>query len=186
MDVHPLGGVLRYFDTVPDPRRFNVTYTLSQLLTCTLMAVLCRCDDYERGGRLSRGPPRLACGGVGSASRPHALPQDLRAAVRHGCAVAWHQDIRTIISCGSMRFDAPFKIVNRTCGISHGRVWKVAVTYHEKPRSVRGASSQPITSKPCRPRLCAAAKACGARPGVMITRHGLIFRVLRTVRHASS
>lgn len=47
MDVHPLGGVLRYLETVPDPRRFNVTYTLPQLLTCTLMAVLCRCDDYE-------------------------------------------------------------------------------------------------------------------------------------------
>lgn len=47
MDVHPLGGVLRYFQAVPDPRRFNVTYTLPQLLTCTLMAVLCRCDDYE-------------------------------------------------------------------------------------------------------------------------------------------
>lgn len=47
MDVHPLGGVLRHFQAVPDPRRFNVTYTLPQLLTCTLMAVLCRCDDYE-------------------------------------------------------------------------------------------------------------------------------------------
>ena len=47
MDVLPLRGVLRYFSSVPDPRRFNVTYTLAQLLTCTLMAVLCRCDDYE-------------------------------------------------------------------------------------------------------------------------------------------
>lgn len=47
MDVLPLGGVMRYFSAVPDPRRFNVTYTLAQLLTCTLMAVLCRCDDYE-------------------------------------------------------------------------------------------------------------------------------------------
>lgn len=47
MDVQPLGGVLRHFQAVPDPRRFNVTYTLAQLLTCTLMAVLCRCDDYE-------------------------------------------------------------------------------------------------------------------------------------------
>ena len=47
MDVHPLGGVLRHFQAVPDPRRFNVTYPLPQLLTCTLMAVLCRCDDYE-------------------------------------------------------------------------------------------------------------------------------------------
>lgn len=47
MDVHPLDGVLRCFDAVPDPRRFNVTYTLAQLLSCTLMAVLCRCDDYE-------------------------------------------------------------------------------------------------------------------------------------------
>lgn len=47
MDVHPLDGVLRYWEAVPDPRRFNVTYTLPQLLTCTLMAVLCRCDDYE-------------------------------------------------------------------------------------------------------------------------------------------
>lgn len=47
MDVHPLGGVLRDLEAVPDPRRFNVTYTLPQLLTCTLLAVLCRCDDYE-------------------------------------------------------------------------------------------------------------------------------------------
>ncbi len=28
MDVHPLGGVLRDLEAVPDPRRFNVTYTL--------------------------------------------------------------------------------------------------------------------------------------------------------------
>lgn len=47
MDVNPLGDMLRQFQTVADPRRFNVTYTLPQLLTCTLMAVLCRCDDYE-------------------------------------------------------------------------------------------------------------------------------------------
>lgn len=47
MDVQPLGGLLRDFAAVPDPRRFNVTYTLPQLLTCTLLAVLCRCDDYE-------------------------------------------------------------------------------------------------------------------------------------------
>ena len=47
MDVPPLGDLLRDFETVPDPRRFNVTYTLPQLLTCTLLAVLCRCDDYE-------------------------------------------------------------------------------------------------------------------------------------------
>src|SRR5690606_28264473 len=47
MDVQPLSGVLRFFRAIPDPRRFNVTYTLAQLLTLTLMAVLCRCDDYE-------------------------------------------------------------------------------------------------------------------------------------------
>lgn len=47
MDVNPLGDMLRHFQTVADPRRFKVTYTLPQLLTCTLMAVLCRCDDYE-------------------------------------------------------------------------------------------------------------------------------------------
>ncbi len=47
MDVPALGGMLRAFGAVPDPRRFNVTYTLPQLLTCTLMAALCRCDDYE-------------------------------------------------------------------------------------------------------------------------------------------
>jgi len=28
MNVHPLGGLLRDFPAVPDPRRFNVTYTL--------------------------------------------------------------------------------------------------------------------------------------------------------------
>ena len=47
MDVQRLDGVLRYFDAVPDPRRSNKTYTLAQLLTITLLAVLCRCDDYE-------------------------------------------------------------------------------------------------------------------------------------------
>lgn len=47
MDVQPLGDLLRDFQAVADPRRFNVTYTLPQLLTCTLLAVLCRCDDYE-------------------------------------------------------------------------------------------------------------------------------------------
>ena len=47
MDVHALGGMLRHLDTIEDPRRHNVTYTLPQLLSCTLMAVLCRCDDYE-------------------------------------------------------------------------------------------------------------------------------------------
>lgn len=47
MDVQALDGVLRHFQAIPDPRRFNVTYTLPQLLTCMLMAVLCRCDDYE-------------------------------------------------------------------------------------------------------------------------------------------
>lgn len=47
MDVHALGGMLRHLDTIDDPRRHNVTYTLAQLLSCTLMAVLCRCDDYE-------------------------------------------------------------------------------------------------------------------------------------------
>jgi len=47
MDVRPLDGMLRAWQPLTDPRRFNVTYTLPQLLTCTLMAVLCRCDDYE-------------------------------------------------------------------------------------------------------------------------------------------
>ena len=47
MDVHALGGMLRQLDTIEDPRQHNVTYTLPQLLSCTLMAVLCRCDDYE-------------------------------------------------------------------------------------------------------------------------------------------
>jgi hypothetical protein len=47
MDVPALGGMRRAFADVPDARRFHVTYTLPQLLTCTLMAVLCRCDDYE-------------------------------------------------------------------------------------------------------------------------------------------
>jgi predicted transposase YbfD/YdcC len=47
MDVQPLIGILRHFEAVPDYRSTNVSYTLPQLLTCTLMAVLCRCDDYE-------------------------------------------------------------------------------------------------------------------------------------------
>lgn len=47
MDVNPLGDMRRQFQAVADPRRFNVTYTLPQLLTCTWMAVLGRCDDDE-------------------------------------------------------------------------------------------------------------------------------------------
>ena len=47
MDVQAMSGVLRYFAAVPDRRRFDVTYTLPQLLTCTLMAVVCRCDEDE-------------------------------------------------------------------------------------------------------------------------------------------
>lgn len=47
MDVQRLGGVVRYLDQVPDPRRFNKTYTVAQLLIMTLLATLCRCDDYE-------------------------------------------------------------------------------------------------------------------------------------------
>ena len=47
MDAHPLGGILRYFESVPDPRRNNASYSLAQLLTLTLMGVLCRCEDYE-------------------------------------------------------------------------------------------------------------------------------------------
>lgn len=58
MDVPALGGLLRRFSAVPDPRDVNVTYTLPQLLACTLMAVLCRCDDYEEiaGWVMSRHP----------------------------------------------------------------------------------------------------------------------------------
>ena len=47
MDVKPSRGLLRYFDQVPDPRAANVTFSLTSLLTMTLLAVLCRCDDYD-------------------------------------------------------------------------------------------------------------------------------------------
>ena len=47
MDVKPSRGLLRYFDQVPDPRAANVSFSLKSLLTMTLLAVLCRCDDYE-------------------------------------------------------------------------------------------------------------------------------------------
>ena len=47
MDVKPSRGLLRYFDHVPDPRAANVSFSLSSLLAMTLLAVLCRCDDYD-------------------------------------------------------------------------------------------------------------------------------------------
>lgn len=39
----PPDGVLRLLQSVPDPRRPNVTYTL---LTLNRIAALCGCDDY--------------------------------------------------------------------------------------------------------------------------------------------
>lgn len=47
MDVKPSRGLLRYFDQIPDPRAANVSFSLPSLLAMTLLAVLCRCDDYE-------------------------------------------------------------------------------------------------------------------------------------------
>lgn len=47
MEVKPTGGLLRYFDDVPDPRASNVTFSLTGLLTMTLLAVLCRCEDFD-------------------------------------------------------------------------------------------------------------------------------------------
>ena len=47
MDVKPSRGLLRYFHHVPDPRAANVSFSLPSLLAMTLLAVLCRCDDYD-------------------------------------------------------------------------------------------------------------------------------------------
>ncbi len=47
MDVKPSRDLLRCFDQVPDPRAANVSFSLPSLLAITLLAVLCRCDDYD-------------------------------------------------------------------------------------------------------------------------------------------
>lgn len=47
MDVDAPRGLLRYFDPVTDPRADNARHLLCDLLAITLMAVLCRCDDFE-------------------------------------------------------------------------------------------------------------------------------------------
>jgi len=47
MDVKPSRGLLRYFDQAPDPRAANVSFSLTTLLAITLLAVLCRCEDYD-------------------------------------------------------------------------------------------------------------------------------------------
>ena len=48
MDVKPsCGCLLRTFDRIPDPRAANVSFSLTSLLSMTLLAVLCRCDDYD-------------------------------------------------------------------------------------------------------------------------------------------
>lgn len=47
MDVDPSRGLLRYLMDVPDPRADNVSHSLYNMLVITLLAVLCRCEDYE-------------------------------------------------------------------------------------------------------------------------------------------
>lgn len=47
MDVDASRGVLRYLAQVPDPRARNVSHSLYNILVITLLAVLCRCEDYE-------------------------------------------------------------------------------------------------------------------------------------------
>ena len=42
MDVKPTRGLLRYFDQAPDPRAADVSFSLTSLLTMTLLAVLRR------------------------------------------------------------------------------------------------------------------------------------------------
>ena len=47
MDVDASRGLLRYFKDVPDPRAANVSHSLYNMLVIALLAVLCRCDDWE-------------------------------------------------------------------------------------------------------------------------------------------
>jgi len=47
MEVDARGCLLRYFEHLTDPRAANVSHRLADLLAITLMAVLCRCDDWE-------------------------------------------------------------------------------------------------------------------------------------------
>lgn len=47
MDVKALRGLLSYFEEVPDPRASNVSFSLPSLLAMALLAVLCRCEDYD-------------------------------------------------------------------------------------------------------------------------------------------
>jgi predicted transposase YbfD/YdcC len=47
MDVKPSRDLLRYLEQVPDPRAANVSFPLVSLLAIALLAVLCRCEDYD-------------------------------------------------------------------------------------------------------------------------------------------
>ena len=46
MDVDASRGLLRYLAQVPDPRARNISHRLYNLLVISLLAVLCRCEDY--------------------------------------------------------------------------------------------------------------------------------------------
>lgn len=47
MDANASRDLLRYFEQLPDPRAGNVSFSLPSLLVMTLLAVLCRCEDYD-------------------------------------------------------------------------------------------------------------------------------------------
>jgi predicted transposase YbfD/YdcC len=47
MDVKPTRGPLRYFESMPDPRAANVSFSLPSLMAIALLGVLCRCEDYD-------------------------------------------------------------------------------------------------------------------------------------------
>lgn len=47
MDATAIAPFLRFFRDLKDPRRHNVRHMFTDLLTIAILAVLCRCDDWD-------------------------------------------------------------------------------------------------------------------------------------------
>ena len=47
MEAQATGGLLRFFEDLPDPRGRNRLHKLSEMLTIAIMAVICGADGWE-------------------------------------------------------------------------------------------------------------------------------------------
>ena len=47
MDARPAGGVLSFFQDIPDPRAANVRFRLADMMTMAIMAVVSGADDWS-------------------------------------------------------------------------------------------------------------------------------------------